>query len=76
MYPQGFREMCKRIQAQVVLKGCCLRRLSVVVRGPQRHTVRAGTDGAGVKGAWPGEELFRLGAGVTSWFPRGFPTCP
>lgn len=76
MCPQGFREMCKRIQAQVVLKGCYLRRLSVVVRGPQGHTVRAGTDGAGGMGAWPGEELFGLEAGVTSWSPRGFPTCP
>lgn len=43
----------------------------MVVRRPQRHTVRAGADGAAVMGARPGE-----GDGITSWSSRGSPTCP
>lgn len=61
--------MCKRIKTQVVLKGRCLRRLSVRVSRPQRHTARAGPHRAGVMGAHPGEELFGLGDGVTAGPP-------
>lgn len=60
MYPQGNRQTCKRIWAQVILKGSCPRMLSAGVRGLWKHATRTGADGAGVIGAQPGENCLGL----------------
>lgn len=77
MHPQGIRQMCKRIQAQAVLKGWMSKEAICSGKGTS-EAILPGQELMG-QGSWEltqGNNCLGCGDGVTSWSPGWSPTWP